>query len=168
MNVANILALLKEACVGKYNNDTVDLPSATVNLGETGGTTNVTGTLDARLLASSQTAPLGYTTGSGGTVTQLTSKATGVTINKVCGRITTHGAQLTAGSDVTFTVTNSRMGATDLVLLNNKSGGTSGSYLCGVGATADGSFDVVLTNISAGNLSEAVVMNFMIFNSVAL
>jgi hypothetical protein len=45
MNVANILALLKEACVGKYNNDTVDLPSATVNIGETGGTITLTGTL---------------------------------------------------------------------------------------------------------------------------
>ena len=39
-------------------------------------------------------------------VTQGTDKATGVTLDKVCGQVTTHNATLNAGVEVTFRVTN--------------------------------------------------------------
>lgn len=50
----------------------------------------------------------------GGAVTQLTNKATGVTINKATGQITTAAAALAAGAEVTFRVTNSAVKATDV------------------------------------------------------
>ncbi len=48
---------------------------------------------------------IGYV--SGGAVTQLTSKATGVTVNAPSGAITTDDASLAGNAEVTFTVTNS-------------------------------------------------------------
>ena len=67
------------------------------------------------------TGPVGYTKGAGSTVTQITSRTTGVTINALTGQITLVSA---AGSTSysTFTVTNSQVASTDLVLIIQKSG----------------------------------------------
>jgi len=110
---------------------------------------------------------IGYTSGLGGAVTQATSKSTGVTLNKPCGAITTHNASLADAAEVTFTVTNSEVAATDVVVACIKSGGTSGSYILTVGAVADGSFDLTLGNVSGGSLSQAVVINFAIVKAAA-
>jgi len=113
------------------------------------------------------TSAFGYGTGAGGVVTQLTSKATGVTINKLSGAITTHNAALAAAAEVKFTVTNNQVAATDVPVVAIKSGGTSGAYDVSVGAVAAGSFDIVLANQSTGSLSQAVVINFAIIKAVA-
>jgi hypothetical protein len=42
--------------------------------------------------STSPTIGIGYATGAGGTVTQLTSRTTGVTLNKVAGQITLFSA----------------------------------------------------------------------------
>ena len=63
--------------------------------------------------------------------------------------------------EVTFTVTNDKIAATDCVVVNHGSGGTAGSYLIGVSTIAAGSFKVTVTNASAGSLSEAIVINFV-------
>ena len=39
--------------------------------------------------------------------------------------------------------------------------GTAGSYLVNANAIAAGSFAVTVSNVSAGNLSEAIVINFV-------
>jgi hypothetical protein len=109
---------------------------------------------------------LGYGSGSGGTVTQLTSKATGVTLNTICGAITMNNAALAAGTAVSFTVTNSSMAATDVVITNIVSAATAGAYRLQVDATAAGSFQLSLYNQSAGSLSEAVVIGFAIIKAV--
>lgn len=113
------------------------------------------------------TSAFGYTAGAGGTVTQLTSKATGVTLNKLSGAITTHNAALAAAAEVKFTVTNNTVAITDVPIVAIRSGGTSGAYDCTVGAVANGSFDIVLANKSAGSLSQAVVINFAIIKGAA-
>lgn len=112
------------------------------------------------------TAAFGYGTGAGGTVTQATSKATGVTLSKLCGRITTHNAALAAAAEVSFTVTNALVEATDVVVACIASGGTAGSYAVTVDAVANGSFRVSLTNLSAASKSEALVLNFIVVKSV--
>lgn len=112
--------------------------------------------------SSSPTAGIGYTTGSGGTVTQATSKSTGVTINKVTGAITMNGAALNAGVEVSFTVTNSAIAAADVVVVNHSSGGTAGAYCAVANSIAAGSFGITVSNWSAGNLSEAIVLSFVI------
>jgi hypothetical protein len=113
------------------------------------------------------TGGLGYGTGAGGAVTQGTSKATGVELNKVCGQITTHNATLNAGAEVGFTVTNSAVAATDVVVACIASGATADSYHVEVDAVGAGSFRLSLTNVSASNLSEAIVINFVVVKAVA-
>ena len=97
----------------------------------------------------------------GATVTQATSKSTGVTLNTESGQITMNNAALAAAAEVTFTVTNDKIAATDVVVVNHGSAGTAGAYLLGVSTVAAGSFKVTVTNASAGSLSEAIVINFV-------
>jgi hypothetical protein len=107
----------------------------------------------------------GYITGEGGTVTQATSKATGVTLSKKCGQITMHNASLAADTTVSFTLTNSTIAATDLLVLNHVSGGTAGAYLLNAQAAA-GSASINVRNITAGSLSEAIVIGFAVIKAV--
>ncbi len=76
-------------------------------------------------------------------------------------------AALAAGAEVAFVVTNSTVAATDTVIVNIQSVGTAGSYLVGVAAVGAGSFTVVLSNMSTGSLSQAVVLNFVVIKGVA-
>ena len=107
----------------------------------------------------------GYITGEGGTVTQATSKATGVTLSKKCGQITMHDASLAAATTVSFTLTNSTIAATDLLVLNHVSGGTAGAYLLNAQAAA-GSASINVRNITAGALGEAIVIGFAVIKAV--
>ena len=97
----------------------------------------------------------------GGTVTQATNKSTGVTLNTESGQITMNDAALAAAAEVSFTVTNSEIAATDVVVVNHGYAGNAGSYLVGVSAIAAGSFGITVTNVSGGSLSEAIVINFV-------
>ena len=108
---------------------------------------------------------IGYGTGAGASVTQATSKSTGVTINAVCGRITMNGASLTTGAEVRFTVTNSAVEATDVVLVVIASGATTGTYQVGVDAVAAGSFRVVLASLGTTG-ADTLVLNFVVIKSV--
>jgi hypothetical protein len=118
--------------------------------------------------STSDSGGIGYATGAGGAVTQLTSKATGVTLDKICGTITMHNATLAHQTPVAFTLTNSAIEATDVVAVCVKSGGTAGAYLVSAGAVAAGSCSITLFNCqTAGNLSEAVVLQFAVIKAVA-
>lgn len=108
---------------------------------------------------------LGYGTGSGGTVTQLTSKATGVTLNKANGSIVMNNAALAASTTVTFTVTNSTVASGDIIILCSAGGGTVPSYNFWA-QSFSGAFNVNVRNISGGSLSEALVINFAVIKSV--
>lgn len=131
------------------------------------GTSILTGAVSsaASILSSSASGGLGYKTGAGGTVTQITSKATTVVLNTICGQITMNNAALLASTTVAFTLTNSTIAATDVILFNHVSGGTVGSYLIN-GQCAAGSATVDVRNISLGNLSEAVVLTFIVIKAV--
>ena len=105
---------------------------------------------------------LGYGTGSGGAVTQLTSRTTGVTLNKTNGAITMFSA---AGSAVaaTFTVTNSTVAATDTIVLSVKS--STNVYLMFVTAVAAGSFNVTFQT-TGGVSTDAPVINYSVIKAV--
>jgi len=108
---------------------------------------------------------IGYSAVAQSTVTQLTDKSTGVTINASAGQITMSNAQLNATTNVAFTMTNSKLSAKDLVIVNVAGGVASNvTYNCWVSGHVAGSCAFVLRNISAGNLSEAVVLNFAIIH----
>lgn len=122
------------------------------------GSANVT-TLSAAATLTT-TGSVGYRAGAGGTVTQLTNKSTGVTLNKQCGAITMNGAALAAAAEVNFTVTNNTIAAGDVVIVNHVSAGTLGAYAVFAMAPTSGSFRVMVGNMSAGSLSEAIVIGF--------
>lgn len=105
---------------------------------------------------------IGYDVGFGGAVTQLTSKSTGVTLNKLSGAITLHDAALAGTTSVGFVLTNSYIAATDIVLVNIKSGATANSYVTQVEAVSAGSCQIVLRNYTGGSLGEAVVLSFAV------
>ena len=107
----------------------------------------------------------GFATGSGGAVIQGTGKTTGVTLNKMTGKVTMHNAQLDAGAEATFTLTNSKIAATDLVLVHHGSAGTAGSYMAQCTAVAAGSCKITVTNLGS-NLSEAIVLHFAVIKGV--
>lgn len=130
-----------------------------------GGTTVTVYDLNRPLLGSAGSA-VGYGTGAGGTVTQATSKSTGVTLNKRCGQITMNNASLAAAAEVSFTFTNSTIAATDVVVTAISSGATAGAYNTHVDAIAAGSCRISISNFSAGPLSEAIVINFAVIKGV--
>lgn len=116
-------------------------------------------------LSTSATAGVGYGTGAGGTVTQSTSKSTAVTLNTICGAITMNNAALAAGTIVSFTLTNSAIASTDVLVLNHISGGTPGSYTLNARAAA-GSATIDVRNNTGGSLSEAIVIQFAVIKAV--
>jgi hypothetical protein len=132
------------------------------------GATLIDASRNASFANLTSTTTLGYATGAGGTVTQATSKSTGVTLNKACGAITMNAAALAAAAVVEFTVTNSTVAATDTININLKSGATtSTAYRYWISGVAAGSFKVCVENRSAGSLSEALAFNFAVIKAVA-
>ena len=113
-------------------------------------------------IVSSGTAGVGYSVGAGGTVVQGTSRTTGVTLNKTTGSITLFSA---AGTTVaaTFTVTNSTVVATDVIILNQKSG--TDLYNLMVTAVAAGSFNISFRT-TGGTTTETPVFSFAVIKGV--
>jgi len=102
-----------------------------------------------------------------GTVTQLTSKSQGVTVNAKCGVVTMHNASLASNSAIQFTMTNSAISGTDVVNVNQGTGGTAGSYQAHCVSVAAGSAIFRVVNTSAGSLGEAVTLNFVVIDTTA-
>lgn len=124
----------------------------------TGTSLTATGTI-----VSTGTAGVGYATGAGGTVSQATSRTTSVVLNKTTGSITLFSA---AGTTVaaTFTVTNSTVAATDVIILNQKSG--TDLYDLMVTSVAAGSFNITFRT-TGGTTTETPVFNFAVIKGVA-
>lgn len=120
--------------------------------------------------ATLSTTGIGYAVGAGGTVTQLTSKSTGVTINTLCGQIVMHSASLAGGASVGFTVSNTQVTSTDVVVVNFQStpADVNGllDYSVRVGRPNNGFFVIVLKNETGGALATTVTLNFAVIKSV--
>lgn len=112
-------------------------------------------------------AEIGYAAAAQGTVTQATSKSTGVTLNKSMGRITMNNASLAGGAAVTFTLTNSNISANDVVMVSVSGGGTAGAYWPYVSSQTSGSAVIGLWNSTGGALAEAVIINFAIIHGAS-
>lgn len=109
----------------------------------------------------------GYAVGVGGAITQLTSKSQGVTLSLPTGQITMHNAALLAAAKVSFVVTNTLVIATDVPSIVVASGGTANAYRASVTAVAAGSFTITVENITAGSLSEAPIITFVLHRGAA-
>jgi hypothetical protein len=121
--------------------------------------------LDPEFSTCYATDEIGYAASAYGTVTQLTSKSTAVTLNKSAGRITMNNASLTTATNATFTLNNAAVTANDTVILTIANGQTTpGSYNAFASQINAGSVSITLRNISGGTLSEAVVINFCVIH----
>jgi len=121
------------------------------------------------ILSSSSSLGVGYSTGSGGAVTQITSRATAVTIATICGQITTDTTSLAAEASAKFTVTNSSMAEADVVVLSFRDAVALNTN-CVVTDTAAGSFEITVINgnVAAGTAETgAIIINYAIIKAVA-
>lgn len=105
---------------------------------------------------------LGYGTGSGGAVTQLTSRTTGVTLNKTNGAITMFSAAGNA-SPQTFVVTNSTVAVTDVVVVSVRS--STNVYSVSCISTSAGAFAICFYSLN-GTATDAPVINFAVIKAV--
>ena len=113
---------------------------------------------------------IGYSAAAQGTVTQLTDKSTGVTLNKSAGRITMNNAALAGSTAVSFTLNNSLISTNDVITVCISSvttGSTAGAYTSYVSNMSAGSASITLRNLSATSYSEAVVINFCIIHGAS-
>lgn len=108
------------------------------------------------------TAGIGYATGAGGAVTQITSRATGVTLSTVTGDITLVSAAGSA-TPASFVVTNTAVAVTDNVVINQKSG--TDLYEVFVTNVAAGSFKVTCFT-TGGTTTEQPVFHFSVVKGV--
>ncbi len=107
---------------------------------------------------------IGYGAGAGGVVTQSTSKSTAVSLNKPCGRITTHNQALASGASVNFTLNNSNISDLDTLQVN---AATSSNYLIQCVNCSGGSALIRITNISGASQSEAIPINFNVLKGAS-
>ena len=109
-------------------------------------------------------AGIGYGTGSGGTVTQLTSKSTAVSLNKPCGQIIMNSAALAAGAVVYFIFYNSLITMSDTVVINTQAVSylTLNSYDVKVEAIANGYCYITVKNTTASSISDPLGLEFTV------
>lgn len=122
----------------------------------------------------SASAGIGYATGAGGAVTQLTSRTTGVTLDKICGTITLVAGTISGHEADEFVLTNSTIAANDVVIVSIKSGlaaGTAKYYHVGVTAVNTGQCTISVGNIDNGTIpaagTDTPVLSFAVIKAVA-
>lgn len=102
----------------------------------------------------------GYGSGSGGSVTQVTSKSTSVTLNKPSGRITTHDQVMnTVGDTFVFTLNNSCIGVADVVVLTTNLGN---GYRLEARTGTSGSCQIDITLMQGASRQDAIQINFVV------
>lgn len=114
--------------------------------------------------------PFGYTPKQGAAVTQIANRATGVTINAMCGTITTINTSLAAEASAVFVVTNSFVKIGDVPVVAIQSGAVALNTTLQVSAVANGSFSITVinNNVAAGTAETgAILINFAIIRAVS-
>lgn len=132
----------------------------------TGGNVITAGAVSATgsITSSGATAGIGYRTGAGGTVTQLTSKSTPVTLNTITGEITMNAALLGGDATVSFILNNTAVANTDVIILNQVGGGNIGEYAFN-GACNAGNATISVHNMTNTNRSDAIVLRFAVIKA---
>ena len=153
LTVGNIVLNQNGLSTTASNQDIILAPSGTGNVSIVGDLA-VAGTL-------------GYQTGVGGSVVQLTDKTTTVTLDKPCGSIQLASQSIAAGAEVSFTLLNSYITDRDVVAVSIRSNASAGTYVAQCDLVDNGQCRISLSNISSGPIDQQVVLNFVIIKSVA-
>lgn len=128
--------------------------------------------LASEMLVNSNTGKgIGYERGAGSQVTQVTNRATGVTINSLTGQITTDNTSLAAEGSATFIVTNSKVKINDVIALSIQSGAVGVGTMATVSTVTDGSFSIRIHNgnVAAGTAETgAIIINFVVLKGASL
>ena len=98
-----------------------------------------------------------------GTVTQLTSKTTGVTLSALNGVITTVALTDAADASFEFVVTNTKVTTASNIQLTPIYAGTTGAIVTRVKSVANGSFVVLVTNVGTAVLHAVAKVQFLVF-----
>lgn len=148
--------------VAAINSPSLNIPAATITNAQLAPSAlQSTGVL--------ATSALGYAVGAGGTVIQITSRSTGVTLSKLSGTIQTDTTSLGSELSATFIVTNTLVAIGDVVILSIRSGSNSGNTAVNVVTVAAGSFSIMVSNnTAAGGTAEtgAIIINFAVIKAV--
>ena len=100
-----------------------------------------------------------------GTVTQLSSITTAVTLNTFNGLITTVSSTLAANAKTNFTVNNSNVTTRSRIIVSAQyDEAATGIVVLGVSDIAAGTFKVVISNGGNAALNNVVKVHFMIIN----
>jgi hypothetical protein len=152
----------------------VNIPKVDIDDGAIDGTTigaNAVATIKGSTVLATQAS--GYAAGAGGTVTQLTSRTTGVTLNQACGEITLFAGSLAGHEADEFALTNSEIAASDVVIVNIKSGAAAGTrkyYTITVTSVSAGSCTISIGNNDNGTLpaagTDTLVLSFAVIKGV--
>ena len=111
---------------------------------------------------------MGYPTGTGGTVTQATSRTTGVTLNKITGEIVLFAVGLAGHDADEFVLTNSTIEANDVIMLCIKNGGSLAAgtrryYVTQVNTVSAGACTISVGNIDNSAItSESPTLQFVV------
>lgn len=100
-------------------------------------------------------------------VTQITSITTGVTCSALSGVITTVSQTVAGAAEASFTVTNTKVAATDTVVACIKTHTSAGLFFVACTAIAAGSFQLTLTNLGAATGDNVLVINFHVIKAEA-
>jgi hypothetical protein len=152
---------------------TLTLPNATdtlVGRATTDTLTNKTVTASGAVTSSSASGGIGYATGAGCAVAQITNRTTGVTCAGVSGAITTDTTSLAAEAAAEFTVTDTSVAIGDTVVASIRSGSNGGDTDVIVSTVAAGSFKLkVANNNAAAGTAEtgAIIINFAVIKAVS-
>lgn len=142
------------------NSGTIGASIATIS-----GNANVGNLLSSGAITSnSATAGVGYRTGAGGTVTQLTDKTTAVTLNKLSGEITMSNSTLGGDATVSFTLNNSTIANTDVIIINQVSTANRGEYAFD-GTCNTGNAIISVHNMTNTNRSDAIVIRYAVIKA---
>ncbi len=144
---------------------TITTLNATTIIGTTATLTALNaGTIVAtgKITSNSPIAGIGYSTGAGATVAQISSRTTAVTLNNVTGRIVLVSAAGTT-APTSFTVNNSVVSTTDTIVVNQVAG--TDRYTIDVTNVGAGSFEIT-SNTKSGSTTEQPVFSYGIIRGV--
>ena len=130
-------------------------------------------TVSGYLRSTADNAGIGYATGAGGTVTQLTSRTTAVTLNKICGEITLVAGTIAGHEADEFTLNNTSISSTDTVVVSIKSGCTAATrkyYTARVTSVSTNACTISVGNIDNGTIptagTDTPVLSFAVIKAV--
>jgi hypothetical protein len=132
------------------------------------GSLTVNNTIESNstIFVNGNSSKIGYDTGAGGTTTQgAGSKANQVILNRPTGTIVTSNTSLAANTTVTFTLINTVIESTDIVIVSHISGGALGSYNIASEPLA-GKVNIIIRNVTAAALAESLTLRFIVLKSV--